>query len=174
MNHSLWFSNWTVIWRTLAVGAAAYAALVLLLRITGQRTLSKMNAFDFLVTVALGSTLASVLLSKDVVFAQGVTALVVLIGLQYIMTWLAVRSRGVQRLLTGEPVLLAHRGVALADAMRRSRITPAELGATVRSAGIDRLADVEAVVLETDGSFSVIRKHADSSVEGSSLVPPRR
>lgn len=65
------FSGWENLLRTLVVGVLAYVSLVVFLRISGKRTLSKMNAFDLIVTVALGSTLATVLLSKDVALAEG-------------------------------------------------------------------------------------------------------
>jgi len=78
----MFFSGLDGVWRTLVVGTCAYAALVLILRISGKRTLSKMNAFDLVVTVALGSTLATILLSSDVAPAEGVTAFVLLAGLQ--------------------------------------------------------------------------------------------
>ena len=68
----MFFDGWSGPLRVLAVGTCAYAALVLLLRCSGKRTLSKMNAFDLVVTVALGSTLATVLLSKGVALAEGV------------------------------------------------------------------------------------------------------
>ncbi|MEX1013557.1 MAG: DUF421 domain-containing protein, partial [Candidatus Paceibacterota bacterium] len=89
---NIFFENWTTIARTLIIGILAYASLILLLRISGKRTLSKMNAFDFIITVALGSTLATVLLNKDVTLAEGVVGFAVLIFLQFIITWLSVRS----------------------------------------------------------------------------------
>ena len=81
------FDEWSNLLRTLIIGVPAYIALVFSLRISGKRTLSKMNAFDLVVTVALGSTLATVLLSKDVTLAQGVLAFGLLIGLQFAVTW---------------------------------------------------------------------------------------
>jgi uncharacterized membrane protein YcaP (DUF421 family) len=75
--------------RVVIVGTLAYLSLVL--SVSGKRTLSKMNAFDLVVTVAIGSTLAMVLLSKDVTLADGVVAFTLLIGLQYVITWLSVR-----------------------------------------------------------------------------------
>src|SRR5690606_23219959 len=78
----VFFDSWSGLVRVLVVGTLAYAGLVLLLRITGKRTLSKMNAFDLVVTVALGSTLATVLLSKDVALAEGLLALALLSFLQ--------------------------------------------------------------------------------------------
>ena len=87
------FSSWTSIARVLLVGVAAYAGLLLLLllRVSGKRTLTKMNAFDLVVTVALGSTLATVLLTKSVALADGLAAFALLILLQYGLTWLSVR-----------------------------------------------------------------------------------
>src|SRR4051794_21415099 len=98
----MFFSGWPDLWRVIAVGVMAYFSLVALLRISGKRTLSKMSAFDLVVTVALGSTLATVLISKDVTLAEGVTALALLIALQFIISWLAVRSKRVEGLVKAE------------------------------------------------------------------------
>ena len=84
--------------------------LLLLLRVSGKRTLTKMNAFDLVVTVALGSTLATVLLTKSVALAEGLTAFVLLIFLQFVLTWLFVRSQAASRLVKSEPTLLVYQG----------------------------------------------------------------
>lgn len=152
------FSGWQSLFRTLVVGMLAYVTLVVFLRLSGKRTLSKMNAFDLVVTVALGSTLATVLLSKDVALADGALAFALLIGLQFAVSWSSVRARWVRRLVTGEPLMLLHRGDFLAGALRQARVTPDEVRAAVRAAGLPALGEAEAVVLETDGSFSVIRR----------------
>lgn len=154
----MFFDGWLGPVRTLIVGVCAYAALVLLLRVSGKRTLSKMNAFDFVVTVALGSTLATVLLSKDVALVEGVAAFALLIALQFVITWLSVRSKTISGLVKSEPALLWHRGEFLRGAMRKARVTEGELLAAMRSQGQATLESVEAVVLETDGSFSVIAR----------------
>lgn len=150
------FSGWDSLLRTLVVGVLAYIILVMFLRISGKRTLSKMNAFDLVVTVALGSTLATVLLSKDVALAEGALAFALLIGLQFAVTWTSVRARWVRRLATGEPLMMLYLGEFLPAALRQMRVTEDEIRAAVRSAGIDSLDKVHAVVLETDGSFSVV------------------
>src|ERR671917_1534916 len=111
------FDTWLELGRVVLVGILAYLALVLFLRLSGKRTLSKMNAFDLVVTVALGSTLATVLLSKDVALAEGVLAFGVLIALQFAIAWLSVRSAGVRRLVKAEPALLLHQGQFLWRAM---------------------------------------------------------
>jgi uncharacterized membrane protein YcaP (DUF421 family) len=166
------FSGWDNLLRTLVVGVLAYVALVVFLRVSGKRTLSKMNAFDLIVTVALGSTLATVLLTKDVALAEGALAFALLIGLQFVVTWSSVRVRWVRRLATGEPLMLLYRGEFLPAALRHARVTEDEVRAAVRSAGIDSLSKVQAVVLETNGSFSVVRP--DEGGGGSSLVGVQR
>jgi uncharacterized membrane protein YcaP (DUF421 family) len=154
----MFFDNWQGIWRTALVGVLAYLALVALLRVSGKRTLSKMNAFDLVVTVALGSTLATILLSTDVALAEGLTALAVLIMMQFVIAWLSVRSQSVSKLVKSEPALLVYQGRLLPDALRRERVVEPEVWAAVRSQGIADLAEVEAVVLETDGTFTVVPK----------------
>jgi uncharacterized membrane protein YcaP (DUF421 family) len=144
------------VWRILVVGTLAYAGLVLLLRTSGKRTLSKMTAFDFVVTVALGSTLATVLLSDSVPLVEGLVALALLIGLQLVVAWLSVRSPLVRRGVKAESRLLVHDGRLLEGALRAERVTRDEVLQAIRSEGGASLGDVAAVVLETDGTMSVI------------------
>lgn len=152
----MFFNGWTVVARTIIVGASAYVAMVVLLRIAGKRTLSKMNAFDLIITVALGSSLSSVLLNDSIALTEGTVAFAVLITMQFVVTWASVRAPWVRRVVTGEPHLLVHRGALLDGALRQMRVLEDEVRAAVRAQGHARLDDVEAVVLETDGSFSVV------------------
>ncbi len=156
------FGGWAGIGRTLLLGVLAYAALVTVLRVSGKRTLAKLNAFDLVVTVALGSTLASILLTESVQLAEGVVAFTLLIGLQFAVTWLSVRVPWVRRAVRSEPTLLVHRGQMLGGAMVRARITEGEVLAALRGAGQAAVEDVEAVVLETDGSLSVVPRPRDA------------
>lgn len=152
----MFFSDWSGLLRVVIVGVLAYLSLVFLLRISGKRTLSKMNAFDLIVTVALGSTLATVLLSKDIALAEGVAAFTLLIGLQYVITWLSVRSRRMSNLVKAEPTLLFSGGRFLHDALRRERVTEDEVRAAIRSQGVPDMESVAAVILETDGGMTVL------------------
>jgi uncharacterized membrane protein YcaP (DUF421 family) len=162
LGNALFFSGWSNLGRTVLVGGLAYAALVLMLRISGKRTLAKMNSFDLVVTVALGSTLATILLNKDVALAEGLTSLALLILLQFVVTWLSIRSKLVHSVARSEPRMLLHRGKFLDQAMRSERVTKSELLQAVRSQGFMALADLEGVVLETDGTFSVIQSGGSS------------
>lgn len=156
----MFFDSWIGLGHVLVVGFLAYTALVLLLRVSGKRTLTKMNAFDLVVTVALGSTLATVLLSKSVALAEGVLALTLLIVLQYAITWLSVRSPRFQALIKAQPAMLVYRGEFLPVALMDQRVTREEVMAVLRAQGRSDLGDVLAVVLETDGSFSVLPGNA--------------
>jgi uncharacterized membrane protein YcaP (DUF421 family) len=153
----MFFNDAFSLLRVVIVGTLAYLSLVLLLRVSGKRTLSKMNAFDLVVTVAIGSTLATILLSKDVALADGVAAFTLLIGLQYVITWLSVRSRQVENLIKAEPSLLYFNGRFLHQTLKSERVTEAEVRAAVRSQGWSEMESVAAVVLETDGSLTVLR-----------------
>ena len=160
----LFFGGWSGIVRTVLLGTLGYAAIVLALRVSGKRTLAKLNAFDLVVTVALGSTLASILLTESVQLAEGVVGLALLIGLQYLVSWLSVRVPWVRRAVRAEPTLLLHRGLWRDRAMQRARITEGEILAAVRAAGLPTVEEVEAVVLETDGSLSVVKRPSDGAV----------
>ncbi|MFV2009971.1 MULTISPECIES: DUF421 domain-containing protein [unclassified Micromonospora] len=146
------------LWRVTAVGVLTYVLLVGVLRASGKRTLAKLNAFDLVVTVALGSTLATILLSGDVSFAEGAAALILLVALQFAASWLSVRWAPLRSALKSTPTLLLHDGELLTASMRRQRVTDNEIWQAVRAQGVGDIAQVAAVVLETDGSFSVITR----------------
>jgi uncharacterized membrane protein YcaP (DUF421 family) len=146
--------------RVLFIGIVAYAALVTFLRISGKRTLSKMNAFDLVVTVALGSTLATVVLSKDVALAEGLVALALLIALQWVVAWGSSRSKRISQLVKSEPQVLYHRGHMIEAALLRERVAHEEIMAAARGSGYGDLSEVETVVLETDGTLSVIGRRS--------------
>jgi uncharacterized membrane protein YcaP (DUF421 family) len=164
----MFFDGWADLGRVLAVGCLAYSTLVLLVRVSGKRTLAKMNAFDLVVTIALGSTLASALLSADVALAEAAVGFGLLVTLQLIVAWLSVRVRAVRRAVKADPTILLYQGQFREEALRQERVTHGEVRQAVRAQGLGSLDDVEAVVLETDGSLSVIsRRNAGS---GSALA----
>ncbi|WP_201767102.1 DUF421 domain-containing protein [Novipirellula maiorica] len=156
------FDGWAPVIRTLVLGALSYISLVVLLRISGKRTLSKMNAFDLVVTVAFGSTLASILTSSQVSLVQGVLALGLLVLLQLINTFLAVRYPKYQAVIKAQPTLIFFQGQFLVDAMREQRVSRDEVLAAMRQQGVAEPSDVDAVVIETEGSLSVMTKNASS------------
>jgi uncharacterized membrane protein YcaP (DUF421 family) len=160
----MFFDGWYDLIRILLVGSLAYLGLVFFLRVTGKRTLAKMNAFDFIVTVALGSTLATVLLSSEVSLSEGLAALALLCALQYIVALASLHSKSFQALIKAEPSLLFYRGQLLPAMLAKERVTEEEIFAAVREQGFADVSEVGAVVLETDGSFSVVGAQSASKI----------
>jgi uncharacterized membrane protein YcaP (DUF421 family) len=165
------FDTWYQVARVAIVGVLAYAALIVGLRVSGKRTLAKLNAFDLVVTVALGSTLATTLLSSDVSLVEGVVAMGVLVLAQLVVSWSSVRWRLARRAARSSPAAVVLDGRMLESVMREQRVTATEVRQAVRSAGQGSVSDVAAVVLETDGTLSVISSAALG--DGSALVDLR-
>lgn len=157
------FSDLNPFLETVITGIIAYIATILILRISGKRTLAKWNSFDFVVTIALGSVFASILLSTKDAFGKGILSFALLVLFQYIITWIAVRSSIIQKLIKSEPSLLLFRGKMQHDVMKKERIAEGEILAALRSNGVSAIEDADAVILETDGSFSVIQNIDESS-----------
>ncbi|MFH5836269.1 DUF421 domain-containing protein [Proteiniclasticum sp. C24MP] len=140
----------------LLVGELSCFLLILFLRISGKRSLSKMNAFDLIITVALGSTFATVMLDNSIALMEGMAALGLLISMQYVVTYTAVRSKRMRKLIKSDPTLLYYEGEFLEQNMKKERILEDEIRQHVRNAGYGSYEEVSAVVLETDGTLSVM------------------
>jgi uncharacterized membrane protein YcaP (DUF421 family) len=157
----MFFSSWDAVLRLFVVGVPAYLWLILLVRLTGKRSLSQLNAFDFVVTVALGSTLATTFVSRQVALVDGLLAITLLILLQFVVSWLSVRSSAVRDLMQSEASLVAYDGKPLDGPLREQRVSHEDLLAIVRESGAGSLDEVKAVILETNGRFAVIRRDED-------------
>lgn len=170
----MWFDSWSSVLRILLVGAATYVTLVVLLRLGGKRVLAKLNAFDLVVTVALGSMLASAVLSKDVRFADALTGMALLIGAQWFVARLTSWLPGGRMFVNAEPTLLVREGEVIQAALSRARLTRGEVLQAVRSSGQGGLDRVAAVVLEPDGTLSVVPTSAKGDGRALTDVPQWR
>lgn len=175
MIQEIFFSGFDSTIRVIIVGILAYAALIILVRISGKRTLASMNAFDFIVNVAIGSTLATIILSQDVPLLDGIVAFVVLLGLQFMVSWSGTRSECVIQLVKSQPRPLAYKGDRIRDAMLGERIDESEVLQALRAQGIASQHDAAAVILETNGQISVLKQTAQGSDSAlANVVGPRR
>lgn len=164
-----WFSNFEKM-QNIAIGALFfYFLIVVLVRILGKRTTSQMNNFDWIINIAVGSLAASGILLSNVAILDATAAILVLATLQWGTTWLVVRSKLVTKLVKAEPTLLTHKGEYLEDAMRRTRVTEEEICSALRNQGITDPAGANWVVLETDGTLSVIPKQDVSLREAETM-----
>lgn len=122
-----------------------------------------MNAFDFIVTVAIGAAFGRSLTAKSVALAEAITAFALLLILQFVVGWVQLRSPRFERAITNPPSLLYFRDSFLREEMRNQRVTEDELRNAVRKHNGGSLSDVEAIVLETTGEVSVIETVGDGS-----------
>lgn len=159
----MFYDNLQGLLRVVVMSTTAYGWLIIVLRLAGKRSLSKLNAFDLVVTVALGSTLATVLLSQDVALSEGALAFVTLAALQWLVSRASISSRRFSKLVRSQPRLLVEDGTYHWEAMAEERVTADELDAAIRGAGMGRIEEVAALVLESDGSMSVLR-HSDQEL----------
>jgi uncharacterized membrane protein YcaP (DUF421 family) len=164
----LFWEGWEPAARIALVGTLGYIWLVLLLRGTGPRTIAKMTPFDFVITVTLGSAFGRVLTAQEVGIVEAVIAFSLLVALQWAFAVLRSRSRAFGRLVDVDASLLYYRGRPLRRALHRHRLTESDLHSAAREGGWGSLGSVEAVVLQSDGTFSVIG--ADRMGDGSSVL----
>lgn len=166
---TLWWGGWEPLVRILVVGTLGYAWLVGVLRVSGPRNMATMTPFDFVLTVTLGSAFGRVLTSKDTSLVSALVVFTLLVALQWVLAYLRHRSPAVARLVASSPVLLFHDGAFVPSTMRRHRFTESDVHSAAREKGLGSLDEVAAVVLQADGSFSVIQKSALG--DGSSVDP---
>ncbi|MDQ2670297.1 MAG: DUF421 domain-containing protein [Gemmatimonadota bacterium] len=150
------FDGWGSVARMALLAGSAYLAMVLALRIFGETALAQMTSYDLIVTVALGSVLATIPMSPDVSLVDGLVVVLALLLLQYVTRWMLRRVPPLRPVIKDKPQLVLWDGRMLETEMRRLNITEDEVRAAVRSAGKASLTEVLALVLENDGKWSVV------------------
>ena len=139
-----------------------YFIVIIYIRLVGKRATSQMNSFDWIVTVAMGSLVASTIILKDISLIEGAVSILILLVLQFSLTKLMVYSPKVRKLVRSTPQLLVYNGEFLEDNMASERIVKNEILSAIRDRGVQNIKEVHAVVLETDATFSVIKKSEDN------------
>lgn len=147
--------------RVLVTVPILYFWVILCVRITGKRTTSQLNNFDWIFTVAIGSLIASPVLLDDVSILETLLAVALLIGLQWLVTLLSARSELAETVVKATPTLLVYKGQLREDAMDRERISREEIMSALRQNGLVSLDRALAVVLESDAGLSVIPRDTD-------------
>ena len=138
------------------MGLAGYFSLLVLLRVSGKRTLSKMTLFDWVVTLSLASVYASAFTSDTMTFPRLVTAFATLVGAQWAVTYINVRWRTFAALVKPRPTILFYRGRYLESAMRQARVPATEIRSAFRAQHVRDPDSVTAVVLDATGELVVI------------------
>lgn len=141
-----------------------YVLIVLVTKISGKRSTSQLNNFDWIVTVMIGSLGASTILLKDIPFVEGISSILVLYLLQFLVTKYASISPQFSSFILSEPRIVFYQGQFLPDAMRAERLTRQEIECAMRSEGVHRFDDVEAIVFESDAKLTIIPKPSPTDV----------
>ena len=137
-----------------------YFATILFTRIAGKRSFSKMSSFDFAMTVAIGSIIATTVLSESVSLLQGLVGLAAVYLLQISLAMLR-RFKMVQKIIDNEPLLLMDGQNILQDNLRKARVTEADLRSKLRESNVLELSQVRAVIFETTGNIVVLHTKDD-------------
>ncbi|WCO68830.1 DUF421 domain-containing protein [Iamia majanohamensis] len=153
-----WFgAAWTTIGFVAGGTLAIYASTVVAVRLAGRRTVAQMSAYDAVVTIALGSVLATTAVSKDVSYAVGATAIVTLLVLQVGLAFVRRRFPRLRRLLEFAPEVVVEDGeVHLPTGPSTSQMTLDELRSQLRKQGVVDESSPALVLLEPDGRISVL------------------
>lgn len=154
---SAWFTtSWTAIGGVIVTMTCVYAAVIMATRIVGLRSFAKMSSFDFAMTVALGTLVASTAIVRDPPLLQGLTGVALLYLLQFLVARLRIRFERFAGWIDNSPVLLVENGHTLDANLRRVRVTHEELRSAVRAARLSSMSHVAAAVMETTGDISII------------------
>lgn len=152
----MFMSDLYTIQQILITAVLSYFTLILLLRISGKRTLGDLNAFDMIVTISIGSTLATTILAKDTPYLDGIAGMGALIGLQYIVAKFAVKSDVFKKIIKSTPSLVYYEGEYLYKNMNKQRLTKEDILEQIRIKKGVTSDKVKAVILETNGNLSII------------------
>ncbi|MEC5174053.1 MULTISPECIES: YetF domain-containing protein [Chryseobacterium] len=161
---NIFFESWTKVGHVALLTVISFVTLFLFIRISGKRTLAKFNAFDFVVTITLGSVLAYMMLAQ-VNLTEGVVVLFLIIALQLLFAKFSQKSEFMEKMLNSSPKLLFYNGTFLKKSMKKELVTKEEILASIRREGIENTDDVLAVVIEANGDLSVIEKSDNGSIK---------
>ena len=141
-----------------------YLTIILFTRIFGKRSFSKMSSFDFACTIAVGSILASTLLSKSVSLLEGVFGLLSIFLLQAITAYLR-RFSFFSTLVDNQPLFLMKGEEILHDNLKKANVTVSDLRSKLREANVIELSQVKAVIFEATGDISVLHSCENNNVD---------
>ena len=159
----LFFDSIDKLGRIVLTTVMVYVLVVLTTKISGKRSTSQLNNFDWIVTVMIGSLGASTILLKDIPFIEGVASILVLYLLQFLVTKYASISPQFSNFFLSEPRIVFYQGQFLPDAMRDERLTRQEIECAMRSEGMNSFDDIEAIVFESDAKLTIIPKPSNNA-----------
>jgi uncharacterized membrane protein YcaP (DUF421 family) len=140
-----------------ARAVAVYALMLVVIRLSGKRTIGNFSAFDLLVALMLGEVVDEIIYG-DVTFAQGMIPILTVAILQYANSWLSYWGHGMDKVLEGSPSIVVRHGRLQRDGMRQERMNDRDVMAELRLHGVAELGEVRLAAIEHDGQMSVLRE----------------
>ena len=153
-----WIKSWNDIGDTFVSAILFYVLIVALVRVMGKRSTSQLNNFDWIINITVGSLAASGILLDNVTAIRAAVAILVIMGLQFALTWGVLRWKWLAYVVKARPTMLAQEGVFLRQGMRKCRVSEHEIEAALREHGLVDLHEAQWVILETDGRITVIKR----------------
>ncbi|MCL6712710.1 DUF421 domain-containing protein [Pseudomonas sp. R2.Fl] len=147
-------------WGFVVRAVIVYFALLVMIRVSGKRTMGQFTSFDMLLVVLLGNAVQNALLGEDASVGGGLLLAAVLMAVNWLVGFVSARSRRVEALVEGSPVLLARDGKVYREVLRRELISRQDFDKAMREAGIDAIDEIHLAVLETNGHITLVTRHA--------------
>lgn len=136
-----------------------YAFLLLLMRISGRRTLSQMTTFDFVLLLIVGEATQQALLGQDFSLTNAALVITTLLGLDLLLSQIKNRSPSFARWVDGVPMIIVENGKVLRDRIDKARVDESEILESARQLqGLERLDQIRYAVLEANGTITVVAK----------------
>ncbi len=138
-------------------GVSIYLIVLVVIRLSGRRTLGEMTAFDFVLLLIIAETTQQALLGEDFSIAKSFVLVVTLVGLDVLMSVLKQRFQALDRVIDGVPMIIVENGRPLEDRLRKARLDEGDVMAAARKLqGLERMDQIKFAVLEADGDITVI------------------
>ncbi|HEV7321792.1 MAG TPA: YetF domain-containing protein [Ensifer sp.] len=142
---------------TVLRGLAIYIVLLLIVRLSGRRTLAQMTPFDLVLLLIVAETTQQALLGDDFSIANAVLLIVTLFGIDIAFSHLKTRHAGLGLLIDGTPTVLVSHGKPNEHALKRARMSVDDILEAARvQQGLERLEQVKYAVLEISGEISIV------------------
>ena len=135
-----------------------YIALYVIIRVTGNKEISQITFFDFIVAITIGSIAGATSIDETVTIPMGIASMTVWAGITILLGFISMKSVRARKLLEGEPTLLIQNGKIMRDNMKKIRFNLEDLLIQLRNKGIFNISEVEFAMLEPDGKVSAILK----------------
>ncbi|MCA1714964.1 MAG: DUF421 domain-containing protein [Gammaproteobacteria bacterium] len=148
-------------WEFVLRAATVYVVLLVLIRMSGKRTMGQFTPFDMLLIVLLGTAVQNSLIGEDVSLLGGLLLAATLIALNWCVAFVTSRSQRADRLIEGVPVVLARDGQLFRSVLKREMVSEDDFNEALRQNGELTLTDVRIALLETNGEISVVKRDSD-------------